>query len=217
MSRLLKFDYDNSIWRYQETLDPKWLSVPYKTVSGDRWKIRITKRGDYIYHEHQYTILNFNGVKLDIDAVLGKREGPMRITATTICHIGSETVGITRRTGGVYGGGNSGFTYIAIAEILVGISPPLRGRESWFFKPPIIEVWTLTSTVEEGREPGDSEIELTKIPAKDGFSRRQIRNRSSLGRYAHDGRTIVADGTGLAGPMYGNPRELRRIELGEPD
>ena len=219
MSRLLKFDYDGSLWRYERDIGPEWHVVPYKIVSeSGPWKIRKTKTGHSTFNEHIYAVLGFNGRELEVDAVLGKRGGPLRISHTTIVHLDSEIVGIARRTGGVYGGGNSGFTYVEIGDALAGISaPPHISNANHRLGAPTIEVWSRTSTYEEGREAEASEIEPRKVPARDRSSMEQIRQRSPLGRYARDGRTVVADGTGLAPPWYGNPRDLRRLELGDPD
>ena len=117
MSRLLKFDYDGSLWRFdrKETGWP-WTQVHSKEVEKYReskgWTYRVTKQGDQTYHEHLYSIVRLGESTLEIDAVLGKQGGPGRITATTIAHLDGEMVGLTRATGGTFGSGHSGFTYV---------------------------------------------------------------------------------------------------------
>jgi hypothetical protein len=38
----------------------------------------------------------------------------MRFTVSAVCHLEGALVGITRATGGVYGWGNSNFTYVEV-------------------------------------------------------------------------------------------------------
>ncbi len=220
MSRLLKFDYDGSLWRFDRTeTDWPWTRVYSKVIKkwneSNGWTFRVTRQGNRTYHEHRYLIVRLGQSRLEIDAVLGKQSGPGRITATTIVHLDGEMVGLTRATGGAYGSGNSEFTYVELKDVLIGLSPPARTDSVSRMGLPEIEIWCRTTEEKEGRVPRPDEIDHKRIPGKDGTWQKQIKNRSSWADTEH---VVVSDGTLRAGPWYGNPRDIRLLKLaGEED
>ena len=99
MSRLLQFDYDGSLWRFDRNeTELLWTQVHSKVVEkyseSNGWTYRVTRRGDRTYHEHIHTIVQLGERILEIDAVLGKQSGPGRITARTIAHLDGEMPGV---------------------------------------------------------------------------------------------------------------------------
>ena len=217
MSRLLQFDYDGSLWRFDRNeTELLWTQVHSKVVEkyseSNGWTYRVTRRGDRTYHEHIHTIVQLGERILEIDAVLGKQSGPGRITARTIAHLDGEMVGHTRATGGAYGSGHSGFTYVEFKDILIGLSPPATTDFVSRMGLPTIEIWCRTTEEKEGRIPEPDEIEYKRIPGKDGTWQEQMMNRSSWNFGDH---VVVSDGTLRAGPWYGNPRDIRLLSLAE--
>ena len=120
MSPLLSFSKDKSIWRYEKEMDCDWQAFP--------------EPGKYPYQIHRYTVMDIDGHQFEIDAVFQKTGGPMRFTVSAVCHLEGALVGITRATGGVYGWGNSNFTYVEVDDTLLGVSSP--------------ELQTMTSTIQ---------------------------------------------------------------------
>ncbi len=219
MSRLLKFDYDGSLWRFdrKETGWP-WTQVHSKEVEKYReskgWTFRVTKQGDQTYHEHLYSIVRLGESSLEIDAVLGKQGGPSRITATTIAHLDGEMVGLTRATGGAFGSGHSGFTYVEFGNVLIGLSPPVPTDSVSRMGLPKVELWCRTTEEKEGRAPEPSEIDHKRIPGKDRTWQERMKGRSSWTSIDH---VVVSDGTLRAGPWYGNPRDIRLLSLAKKE
>jgi hypothetical protein len=228
MSRLLKFDYDGSLWRFDRNgTEWPWIQVHSKVVEKYSewvrvqgfavslgWTYRVTRQGDRTYHDHLYSIIPLDESSLEIDAVLGKQSGPGRITARTIAHLDGEMVGHTRATGGAYGSGHSGFTYVEFKDILIGLSPPARTDSVSRMGLPTIEIWCRTTEEKEGRTPKPDEIEYKRIPGKDGTWQEQMKERSSWNFGDH---VVVSDGTLIAGPWYGNPRDIRLLALADEE
>ena len=214
MSRLLKFNYDGSLWRFdKKATEWPWRQVHSKVIEKysrfDGWAYRVTKRGEPTYHDHLYSIVRLGESKLEIDAVLWKMGGPGRITAATIVHLDGEMVGLTRATGGSYGGGVSGFTYVEFNDSLIGISHPNRTDSVSRMGLPTIEIWHRTTEEQAGRSPELGEIEDKRIPGKDGSWQEEMKRKVS---WASEDQILVSDGTLMPG-WHGNPREIRLLEL----
>ena len=119
-------------------------------------------------------------------------------------------VGLTRATGGTFGSGHSGFTYVEFRNVLIGLSPPVPTDSVSRMGLPKVELWCRTTEEKEGRALEPSEIDLKRIPGKDGTWQERMKNRSSWASSEH---VVVSDGTLRAGPWYGNPRDIRLLSL----
>ena len=226
MSRLLKFDYDGSLWRYEKEMECEW--SPSKVIKGE---ILPPLPKDDPFWEHRFIIFHMDGHEIEIDAVLalpsiGSRKEVENFpfpAATTVVHLDSMLVGLTRSTRRLFDpGDDSGLTYVEVNDTLLGIPAPTRflpanarGCVPCGITMPKVNLWIRVNTAVEHGESESIEIEGTKIPGRDGRWQEHMKAASPLGRDAYSGRLIVADGTAITGPWYGNPRDIRLSNSGD--
>lgn len=199
MSPLLSFSKDESLWRYQKELDCEWLRFP--------------EPGSYPYQIHRYTVLDIDGHELEIDSVYQRTGGPIRVTASAVCHLDGSLVGITRVTAGIHGWGNSNFTYVEVGDTLLGVSSPeLQNYSDNNPKmiEPIVQVWSRTFEARDLWRPKEPmAVEQSRVPGKDATWQQRVQEGSVF-----KGRLLVSDGSLAAGLMGGNPRDIRLRKLG---
>lgn len=199
MSQLISLSKDKSIWRYEKEMDCDWQAFP--------------EPGKYPYQIHRYTVMDIDGHQFEIDAVYSKTGGPMRVTVSAVCHLEGARVGITRATGGVYGWGNSNFTYVEVDDTLLGVSSPELQYDDIndpIMIEPMVQVWSRTWVTRRLYTPKEPiAVEQTKIPGKDGTWQQRVQEGSAI-----KGRLLVSDGSLAAGLSGGNPRDIRLRKLG---
>ena len=199
MSPLLSFSKDKSIWRYEKEMKCKWKRFRWPAPFGI----------------HRYAVMNIDGHEFEIDAVYQQTLGPMRHTASAVCHLDSALVGITRATVSGHGSGNSNFTYVEVGNKLLGVSSPglsLYGKGEKMSEPKV-QLWSRTtvhSGIGHAKEP--IAVEEGKVPGKDGTWQNRVQAGSPL-----KGRLLGSDGSLAAGLRGGNPRDIRLQKLGLPD
>jgi len=228
MSPILRFAYDDSLWRFVTMME----CVEWEDISSQS-----------PYERHHYGLINgkdhwyiYKDVALEIDAVSGTEismSGSRQDTMTTIVYLDSALVGLTRATTGRFGDAMSGFTYVKTGSVLLGISAPGFDDVQW---EPVVEVWvpplprSLQGLQFQGISggfywyDGDAFEEFlrshsitveSKIPGEDSAWLEKMQMVSKFGDTEHE--TLLAcDGELPAAPWHGNPRDIRRQILGLP-
>ena len=228
MSPIIRFAHDDSLWRFVTTME----CVEWEDISTQS-----------PYERHHYGLINgqdhwyiYKDATLEIDAVSGTEismSGSRQDTMTTVVYLDSALVGLTRATTGRFGDAMSGFTYVKIGSVLLGISAPGFDDVQW---EPVVEVWTppLPRSLQDLQfqgisggfywYDGDAFEEFSrshsitvesKIPGEDSAWLEKMQTVSKFGDTEHE--TLLAcDGELPAAPWHGNPRDIRRQILGLP-